>query len=45
MKKKAKQRAADRRKRLSYEDEYDDEVNDDDIEEVTGNYDHTDDGH
>ena len=45
MKKKAKQRAADRRKRLSYEDEYDDEVNDDDIEEVTGNYDHIDDGH
>ena len=45
MKKKAKQRATDRRKRLSYEDEYDDEVNDDDIEEVTGNYDHTDDGH
>ena len=45
MKKKAKQRAVDRRKRLSYEDEYDDEVNDDDIEEVTGNYDHTDDGH
>ena len=45
MMKKAKQRAADRRKRLAYEDEYDDEVNDDDIEEVTGNYDHTDDGH
>ena len=45
IKKKAKQRAADRRKRLSYEDEYEDEVNDDDIEKVTGNYDHTDDGH
>ena len=41
MKKKARQQMIDRRKRMSYEDEYEDDAED----EVTGNYDHTEEGH